>query len=82
MQCYRSTRRLLWEELVNFSTSNVPWLVGGDINTILHFDGNQDGSLNKMGPMEDFNDGDGMYLIDVRFEGNHLHGPIEESGKD
>ncbi|KAL0333014.1 UNVERIFIED_CONTAM: hypothetical protein Scaly_2202900 [Sesamum calycinum] len=52
----RSTRRLLWEELVNFSTSNVPWLVGGDINTILHFDGNQDGSLNKMGPMEDFND--------------------------
>ncbi|KAL0462890.1 UNVERIFIED_CONTAM: LINE-1 reverse transcriptase [Sesamum latifolium] len=69
-KCYRSPRRLLWEDLAHLYMANVPWLIGGDFNSILHTNKNQGGSLNILGPMEDFN---GMVmecgLTDAGFEG-------------
>ncbi|KAL0402600.1 UNVERIFIED_CONTAM: hypothetical protein Slati_4289900 [Sesamum latifolium] len=69
-KCSRNSRRILWEELTRLSTQDVPWLVGGDFNVILHPNENQGGDLSRMGPMDDFNDMvSDTGLIDAGFEG-------------
>ncbi|KAL0386427.1 UNVERIFIED_CONTAM: hypothetical protein Slati_4603900 [Sesamum latifolium] len=67
-KCYRNPRRILWEELVKLSNQSVPWIVGGDFNVILHPNENQGGDMQRLGPMDDFND---MMsdIIDAGFEG-------------
>ncbi|KAL0283501.1 UNVERIFIED_CONTAM: hypothetical protein Sradi_7226000 [Sesamum radiatum] len=65
----RNSRRNLWEELSNFN-QDAPWIVGGDFNVILHPNENQGGNIQRMGPMEDFNDMmTDTGLIDAGFEG-------------
>ncbi|KAL0462804.1 UNVERIFIED_CONTAM: hypothetical protein Slati_0168000 [Sesamum latifolium] len=70
-KCYRNPRRILWEELVKLSNQDIPWIVGGDFNVILHPNENQGGDMQRLGPMDDFND---MMLdtglIDAGFEGD------------
>ncbi|KAL0290874.1 UNVERIFIED_CONTAM: hypothetical protein Sradi_7040400 [Sesamum radiatum] len=69
-KCYRNPRRILWEELVKLSNQDAPWIVGGDFNVILHPNENQGGDIQRMGPMEDFNDMmTDTGLIDAGFEG-------------
>ncbi|KAL0411079.1 UNVERIFIED_CONTAM: hypothetical protein Slati_3697600 [Sesamum latifolium] len=69
-KCNRNPRRVLWEELVRLSSQNVPWLVGGNFNVILHPNENQGGDMRRVGLMDDFNN---MMLdtslIDTGFEG-------------
>ncbi|KAL0289211.1 UNVERIFIED_CONTAM: hypothetical protein Sradi_7078400 [Sesamum radiatum] len=63
-------RRNLWEELVKLSNQDAPWIVGGDFNVISHPNENQGGDIQRMGPMEDFNDMmTDTGLIDAGFEG-------------
>ncbi|KAL0439291.1 UNVERIFIED_CONTAM: hypothetical protein Slati_2412100 [Sesamum latifolium] len=70
-KCYRNSRRILWEELVKLSNQDAPWLVGGDFNVIMHPNENQGGDMQRLDPMDDFND---MMLetrlIDGGFEGD------------
>ncbi|XP_011081406.1 uncharacterized protein LOC105164454 [Sesamum indicum] len=69
-KCYRTPRRILSDELTRISHQNVPWLVGGDFNAILHPNENQGGDMRRIGSMDDFNDM--MFdtgLIDAGFEG-------------
>ncbi|KAL0287132.1 UNVERIFIED_CONTAM: hypothetical protein Sradi_7130600 [Sesamum radiatum] len=69
-KCYRNPRRNLWEELVKLSNQDAPWIVGGDFNVISHPNENQGGDIQRMGPMEDFNDMmTDTGLIDAGFEG-------------
>ncbi|KAL0448790.1 UNVERIFIED_CONTAM: hypothetical protein Slati_1435400 [Sesamum latifolium] len=69
-KCYRNPRRILWEELVKLSNQSVPWIVGGDFNVILHPNENQGGDMQRLGPMDDFNDMmSDTGLIDAGFEG-------------
>ncbi|KAL0291296.1 UNVERIFIED_CONTAM: LINE-1 reverse transcriptase [Sesamum radiatum] len=69
-KCYRNPRRNLWEELVKLSNQDVPWIVEGDFNVILHLNENQGGDIQRMGPMEDFYDMmTDTGLIDAGFEG-------------
>ncbi|KAL0319577.1 UNVERIFIED_CONTAM: hypothetical protein Sradi_5219200 [Sesamum radiatum] len=50
--------------------ADVPWLVGGDFNVILHSNENQGGDMSRMGPIDDFNDMvSDIGLIDAGFEG-------------
>ncbi|KAL0293654.1 UNVERIFIED_CONTAM: hypothetical protein Sradi_6925200 [Sesamum radiatum] len=69
-KCSRNPRRILWEELKTLSNHKTPWLVGGDFNAILHTEENMGGIINRLGPLEDFND---MILesglTDAGFEG-------------
>ncbi|KAL0394544.1 UNVERIFIED_CONTAM: hypothetical protein Slati_4420600 [Sesamum latifolium] len=70
-KCNRNSRKLLWEELVKLSSQDVPWLVGGDFNIILHPNENQGGGMRKIGPIDDFNDMMlDIGLIDASFEGD------------
>ncbi|KAL2251643.1 UNVERIFIED_CONTAM: hypothetical protein Sindi_2286600 [Sesamum indicum] len=66
----RNPRRALWEELKRLSLNKVPWIVGGDFNTMLHTHENQGGTISSLGSIEDFND---MVLdsglTDAGFEG-------------
>ncbi|KAL0463204.1 UNVERIFIED_CONTAM: hypothetical protein Slati_0208000, partial [Sesamum latifolium] len=69
-KCYRNPRRILWEELVKLSNQGVPWIVGGDFNVILYPNENQGGDMQRLGPMDDFNDMmSDTGLIDAGFEG-------------
>ncbi|KAL2237563.1 UNVERIFIED_CONTAM: hypothetical protein Sindi_0948000 [Sesamum indicum] len=69
-KCYRAPRRILWDELTRISHQNVPWLVGGDFNAILHPNENQGGDMRRIGSMDDFNDMmSDTGLIDAGFEG-------------
>ncbi|KAL2253120.1 UNVERIFIED_CONTAM: hypothetical protein Sindi_0106700 [Sesamum indicum] len=67
---FRNPRRALWEELKRLSLNKVPWIVGGDFNTMLHTHENQGGTISSLGSIEDFND---MVmdsgLTDAGFEG-------------
>ncbi|KAL0434121.1 UNVERIFIED_CONTAM: hypothetical protein Slati_2746400, partial [Sesamum latifolium] len=70
-KCYRNRRRTLWEELVKLSNQDVPWIVGGDFNIILHPNENQGKDMQRLGPMDDFNDiMSDIGLIDAGFEGD------------
>ncbi|KAL2235304.1 UNVERIFIED_CONTAM: hypothetical protein Sindi_1262600 [Sesamum indicum] len=66
----RNPRRALWEEFKRLSLNKVPWIIGGDFNTILHNHENQGGIISSLGSIEDFND---MVfdsgLTDAGFEG-------------
>ncbi|KAL2237446.1 UNVERIFIED_CONTAM: hypothetical protein Sindi_0936300 [Sesamum indicum] len=66
----RNPRRALWEELKRLSLNKIPWIVGGDFNTMLHTHENQGGTISSLGSIEDFND---MVmdsgLTDAGFEG-------------
>ncbi|KAK4382993.1 hypothetical protein Sango_2818900 [Sesamum angolense] len=66
----RNPRRALWEELKRLSLDKVPWIVGGDFNTMLHTHENRGGTISSLGSIEDFND---MVLdsglTDAGFEG-------------
>ncbi|KAL2235289.1 UNVERIFIED_CONTAM: hypothetical protein Sindi_1261100 [Sesamum indicum] len=53
---FRNPRRALWEELKRLSLNKVPWIVGGDFNTMLHTHENQGGTISSLGSIEDFND--------------------------
>ncbi|KAL2237400.1 UNVERIFIED_CONTAM: hypothetical protein Sindi_0931700 [Sesamum indicum] len=69
-KCYRTPRRILWDELTRISHQTVPWLIGGDFNAILLPNENQGGDMRRIGSMDDFNDM--MFdtgLIDAGFEG-------------
>ncbi|KAL2243771.1 UNVERIFIED_CONTAM: hypothetical protein Sindi_0495100 [Sesamum indicum] len=55
-RCYRTPRRILWDELTWISNQNVPWLVGGDFNAILHSNEIQGGDMRRSGSMDDFNE--------------------------
>ncbi|KAK4389880.1 hypothetical protein Sango_2325000 [Sesamum angolense] len=55
-KCYRNPMRALWEELRRLSLNNVPWIVRGDFNTMLHTHENLGGTINNLGSIEDFND--------------------------
>ncbi|KAL0396284.1 UNVERIFIED_CONTAM: hypothetical protein Scaly_0076800 [Sesamum calycinum] len=67
---FRNPMRALWEELKRLSLNKVPWIVGGDFNTMLHTHENRGGTINNLGSIEDVND---MVLdsrlTDARFEG-------------
>ncbi|KAL0337486.1 UNVERIFIED_CONTAM: hypothetical protein Scaly_2023700 [Sesamum calycinum] len=66
----RSSRRLLWEDLLAIAQTKAPWIVEGDLNTILQTHENQGGSINNLGPIEDFKEMIlDMGLIDAGFEG-------------
>ncbi|KAL0440458.1 UNVERIFIED_CONTAM: hypothetical protein Slati_2528800 [Sesamum latifolium] len=69
-KCCRTPRKLLWEDLKKLSLPKVPWIVGGDLNAILHTTENQGGVTSSLGSIEDFND---MIfetgLTDAGFEG-------------
>ncbi|KAL0394703.1 UNVERIFIED_CONTAM: hypothetical protein Slati_4436500 [Sesamum latifolium] len=70
-KCYRNSRRILWEELVKLSNQDVPGIVGGDSNVILHSNENQGGDMQRLDPMDDFNDMmSDTGLIDAGFEGD------------
>ncbi|KAL0293704.1 UNVERIFIED_CONTAM: hypothetical protein Scaly_3136100 [Sesamum calycinum] len=63
-------RRALWEELKRLSLNKVPWIVGGDFNTMLHTHEYRGATISSLGSIEDFND---MVLdsglTDAGFEG-------------
>ncbi|KAL0400375.1 UNVERIFIED_CONTAM: hypothetical protein Sradi_2380800 [Sesamum radiatum] len=68
---YENPRRILWVKLVKFSNQDVPKIVGGDFNVILHPNENQCGDMKRLGPMDDFNDMmSDTGLIDAGFEGD------------
>ncbi|KAL0461270.1 UNVERIFIED_CONTAM: hypothetical protein Slati_0014600 [Sesamum latifolium] len=58
------------KELTRLSTQDVPWMVGGDFDIILHPNEYQGRDLSRMCPMDDFNDMvSDAGLIDAGFEG-------------
>ncbi|KAL2237198.1 UNVERIFIED_CONTAM: hypothetical protein Sindi_0911500 [Sesamum indicum] len=82
-KCYRSSRKILWEELTRISSHNVPWLEGGDFNAILHLNERQGGDIRRPGAMDDFNNM--MFdvrLIDVSCEGDPITWTNNRFGRD
>ncbi|KAK4381125.1 hypothetical protein Sango_2997600 [Sesamum angolense] len=61
--------------LKRLSLDKVPWIVGGDFNTMLHPHENRGGTINSLGSIEDFN---AMVLdsglTDAGFEGEPFNG--------
>ncbi|KAL0342393.1 UNVERIFIED_CONTAM: hypothetical protein Scaly_1901900, partial [Sesamum calycinum] len=49
------SRRALWEELKRLSLDKVPWIVGGDFNTMQHTRENRGGTISSLGSIEDYN---------------------------
>ncbi|KAG8366750.1 hypothetical protein BUALT_Bualt16G0000100 [Buddleja alternifolia] len=69
-KCSRSLRRPLWNEIIEMSHTNDPWLVGGDFNTILASNERSGGEDPIVGSMEDFgNTLADSRLLDAGFEG-------------
>ncbi|KAI0522548.1 hypothetical protein KFK09_004928 [Dendrobium nobile] len=68
----RYSRRILWEQIDNFhSVCTLPWLVGGDFNTITNPAERVGGSHPIYQSIEDFNDMImNCNLIDIGFSGN------------
>ncbi|KAI0524767.1 hypothetical protein KFK09_004152 [Dendrobium nobile] len=69
-----SLRKNLWDQLVNFhSIYTLPWLVGGDFNTIVNPSERVGGLHPNFRSMEDFNDMImNCNLIDIGFSGNNF----------
>ncbi|KAL0442005.1 UNVERIFIED_CONTAM: putative ribonuclease H protein [Sesamum radiatum] len=51
----QESRRALWEELKRLSLDKVPWIVGGDFNTMQHTRENRGGTISSLGSIEDYN---------------------------
>ncbi|XP_028549548.1 uncharacterized protein LOC114579370 [Dendrobium catenatum] len=69
-----SLRKILWDQLVNFhSICTLPWLVGGDFNTIVNPSERVGGLHPNFCSMEDFNNMImNCNLIDIGFSGNNF----------
>ncbi|KAI0519722.1 hypothetical protein KFK09_007181 [Dendrobium nobile] len=69
-----SSRKILWDKFVNFhSICTLPWLVGGDFNTIVNPSERVGGLHPIFRSMEDFNDMImNCNLIDIGFSGNNF----------
>ncbi|XP_020694935.2 uncharacterized protein LOC110108584 [Dendrobium catenatum] len=70
----RTARRVLWEQLLQFNNvCNLPWLVGGDFNTISKPDERLGGSLPIYQSMDEFNDMIlACSLMDIGYSGNRF----------
>ncbi|KAI0498287.1 hypothetical protein KFK09_021528 [Dendrobium nobile] len=68
----RSSRRNLWDQIANFQNiCTLPWLVGGDFNTIINPSERVGGLHPNYHSMDDFNDMImNCNLIDIGFTGN------------
>lgn len=81
-KCTRAERMELWEDLIRQSHSTLPWLVGGDFDTILSLTKKRGGVNPDFRSMHDFrNCLVASNLSDLGFEGNHFTWCIGQQGR-
>lgn len=53
-KCTRSERRVLWEDMRNLATNNLPWSIGGDFNVIMNVADRDGGARPNYNAINDF----------------------------
>lgn len=72
-KCLRAERLDLWNQLRTQSLSDIPWLIGGDFNTILRASEKRGGLDPDLGSIQDFQECVvDTNLSEIRYEGNEF----------